>query len=362
MPEGVERYNAMETAMDVLESGREMKPHELLARGPDRLIVRVNSISYQGDGLNEYELIDPDGRDLPEFTAGSHVDLYFRDGRVRQYSLCNNPRERHRYKVVVQRESAGRGGSKAIFERVHVGRLLVISRPRNNFPLRPAKRHLLVGGGIGITPLMSMLYALDADGQEFELHYCTRSASSTAFLRELRPFVERGLANLRHDGGDPAKGIPLATLLACHTEGTHVYYCGPPGFMRAVAAAAAHWPSEACHHESFSTAGHDLAGARRASDGVEILDQAISVGFQIRIASTGMSIEVPNDKSILEVLREHGIDVPTSCEAGLCGTCRVRYVRGVPDHRDYILEDDEKKEVLLVCCSRSLSPELVLDL
>jgi vanillate O-demethylase ferredoxin subunit len=352
----------MGTAIGVMESGREMQPHELLARGPGRLIVRVNSISYQGDGLNEYELVDPDGRDLPAFTAGSHVDLYFRDGRVRQYSLCNSSREHYRYKIVVQREAGGRGGSKAIFERVHVGRLLVISLPRNNFPLRAAKRHLLVGGGIGITPLMSMLYALDAEGQEFELHYCTRSPSSTAFLRELQPFIESGRAFLRHDGGDPTKGISLATLFACYTEGTNVYYCGPPGFMRAVAAAAAHWPPGACHHESFSTAGQDFGGVRRASGTAEMLDEAISVGFQIRIASTGMLIEVPNDKSILEVLREQGIDVPTSCEAGLCGTCKVRYVRGVPDHRDYILEDDEKKEVLLVCCSRSLSPELVLDL
>ena len=340
---------------------KETPPHELQAKGPGRLIVRVRSISYQGEDLNEYELVDPEGRDMPGFTAGSHVDLYFRDGRVRQYSLCNAETERHRYKIVVQREMQGRGGSKAIFERVHVGRLLVISQPRNNFPLVPAKRHLLIAGGIGITPLISMTHSLESRGCDFVLHYCTRAPCRTAFVSELDPLIRNKKAILHHDGGDPAKGLRLDSVLSNYVRGTRLYYCGPPGFMRAVSAAASHWPPDAVHSESFvpaNTIGQIPLGAMSETE----MEGSISVGFQIKIASTGETIAVPNDKSILETLREHGLSVPSSCESGLCGTCRIRYLEGVPDHRDYILEDDEKEREVLVCCSRSKTPVLVLDL
>ena len=344
-------------------SRSEIPPHELLAMGPQRLMVRVESIRYQGEDLNEYELVDPGGKELPPFTAGSHIDLYFRDGRIRQYSICNSELERHRYRIVVQRDNSGRGGSKAIFERVHVGRQLVISYPRNNFRLAEADHHLLIAGGIGVTPLLSMVHSLSATGQRFQLHYCTRSPSRTAFLNELQPFVQRGQVVLHHDGGDPKKGLDLITLLASRQDGTHLYYCGPSGFMRVIAAASAHWPEDTVHFEHFSVpAGSEAANEPlSASQGADISD-GIPVGFEVRTARTGRSFEVPNDKSILQVLRENGIDVASSCESGLCGTCRTRYLEGVPDHRDYILEDEDKEKFLLVCCSRSKSRTLVLDL
>ena len=349
----------MTTPDKLAQTTNETPPHQLQAMGPGRLIVRVRSISYQGDDLNEYELVDPDGRNLPPFTAGSHVDLYFRDGRVRQYSLCNPEAERRCYRIVVQREQQGRGGSKAIFEKVHVGRLLVISLPRNNFCLaKGARRHVLVAGGIGITPLMSMAYALEAASQDFVLHYCTRSPQRTALLQELQPLLRKGKAFIHHDGGDPSKGLDLDGLLSHYDAGSHLYFCGPSGFMRAVEAAAASWPAEALHSESFTPLAPPAAGASMSPAD---FDGSISVGFQVKIASTGELLAVPNDKSILQVLREHGFSTPSSCEAGVCGTCRTRYLEGEPDHRDYILEDDERETQLLVCCSRSKTPVLVLD-
>lgn len=323
----------------------------------ERLRVRVRSITYQGAYINAYEVVDPDGRELPAFTAGAHIDLYFRDGRIRQYSLCNDPSERTRYVFAVQREENGRGGSKAIFDVVHVGRILTISAPRNHFALREeADSHLLLAGGIGITPIMAMARRLRAIGADFALHYCTRSPDKTAFREELAPFSDKGQVRFYHDGGDPSRGLDVTALLAECRPNAHVYCCGPIGFMDAVKRASSHWPAANVHFEHFSPAGPapvvpaDVEGA------------AISVGFKVRLARSGREFDIPNDKSIVQVLREHGIDVPTSCESGLCGTCRTRYLEGTPEHRDYILDEAERRSDVLICCARSATPLLVLDL
>lgn len=329
------------------------------------LNVRVLSVRYEAEDINSYELVDPDGGELPPFTAGAHIDLHFRDGRIRQYSLANDPSERHRYVVGILREPAGRGGSVAIFEKVHAGRILTISAPRNHFPLvESARRHLLLAGGIGVTPMMAMLAQLQRENADFLLHYCTRSPQKTAFRELLAERSAAGRVRYHHDGGDPRKGLDIAALLRERPIGTHLYYCGPPGFMTAVAAASAHWPSEAVHFEYFtppvptpsmaSTASPASAGALAAA-------ADIPVGFQVRLTSTGALYDVPNDKSIVQVLREQGIDVETSCESGLCGTCRTRYLEGEPEHHDYVLDDDERNEYVMICCARSKSPVLVLD-
>jgi len=339
----------------------ELAPEELVKLGPARLLVRVRSITYAAENINLYEVTDPGGNVLPAFTAGSHVDLYFRDRRVRQYSLCNDPAEVGRYVFAVQREAEGRGGSRAIFERVHVGRILTISEPRNQFPLAAdARSHLLIAGGIGITPMMAMIYALRASGGDYELHYCTRSAARTAFVEELEPELRSGRARIHHDGGDPSRGADFRALLERPEPGRHLYYCGPKSFMAAVRALAAHWPGDSVHFESFTTADDSAThspGATESSIGSEI-----PVGFQVQLARSGITLDVPNDKSILQVVREHGIDVPSSCESGLCGTCRTRYLEGVPEHRDYVLDDDERARDVLICCARSRTPVLVLDL
>lgn len=348
---------------------RELSPEELQALGPDRLLVRVRSITYLAENINGYEVVDPGGAELPSFTAGSHVDLYFRDGRVRQYSLCNAPSERRRYVFAVQRELDGRGGSRAIFERVHVGRILAISRPRNVFPLDPqAARHLFLAGGIGITPIMSMIRALRASGGQFLVHYCTRSRERTAFCDELGPLAAEGRVTFHHDGGDPARGLDVPALLRGYEPGTHLYYCGPEGFMAAVAAAAAHWPARSVHFEHFSPPLGEAAedGETRTPNAEALLSRDVeadvSIGFQVKIASSGRVFDVPEDESIIQVLRQHGIDVPTSCESGLCGTCRTRYLEGEPDHRDYVLDDSERQCEMMICCSRAKSRMLVLDL
>jgi vanillate O-demethylase ferredoxin subunit len=341
-----------------LHASVEIAPEALVRLGPARLLVRVRSITYAADDINLYEVVDPAGALLPPFSAGSHIDLYFRDRRIRQYSLCNDPRERHRYCFAVQREKEGRGGSKAIFERVHVGRMLAISRPRNNFPLAPdARWHLLLAAGIGITPIMAMIHALRARGEDFELHYCARSAARTAFLDELEPERQNGRARVYHDGGDPSRGPDLRALLHNPSPGRHVYYCGPTPFMHAVAECTAHWPRERVHCEYFVNPDEGVPDLVPAPSGGDI-----PVGFQVRLARSGGTYDVPNDKSILHVLHENGIDVPSSCEAGLCGTCRTRYLEGVPEHRDYILDDDERMRDVLICCARSRTPLLVLDL
>ena len=321
----------------------------------DRLRVRVRSITYQADWINAYEVVDSDNKDLPPFTAGSHIDIYFRDGRIRQYSLCNDPAERSRYMFAVQLEAHGRGGSRAIFERVHVGRVLTISCPRNNFPLHEdAEFHLLLAGGIGITPIMAMIHRLRRIGAAFQLHYCTRSPERAAFKSELTALETDGKAVFHYDGGVPAKGLNIARLLAERRLGTHLYACGPAGFIGAVRAGSVHWPKSSLHFELFASPSGESSDQQESASGG---DQA----FRIRLARSGTVLDVPEDKSIVQVLREHGVDVATSCESGLCGTCRTRYLEGEPEHRDYVLDDNERREYVLICRSRSRSPLLVLD-
>lgn len=315
-----------------------------------RFSVRIGSACRHGDRLTEFELVAPDGSLLPEFTAGSHIDVFLPSGIVRQYSLSNPQSERHRYRIVVQLEENGRGGSREVTECLRQGDPLEISQPRNNFPLdESAGRHLLIAGGIGITPIMSMLYALEAKHANFDLHYCTRSLERTAFRQELKPYVDRGVARIYHDGGVPQRGIPLDAILGACTSDTHVYFCGPQGMMQAIHRLVSAWSPGRVHHESFApptATGPDSA-----------IDE-----FSIQVASTGKVFRVPADKSVVKVLEENGISVPTSCEAGVCGTCRVGVVSGIPDHRDFILDDDERENQMCACCSRAKSPLLVLAL
>ena len=326
------------------------------------MILRVRQITYQARKINSYELTDPEGGELPPFTAGAHIDFHFRDGSVRQYSLCNDPAERHRYVISILREEQGRGGSQALHERLHVQRLVSVGSPRNNFPLAGnAARTVLLAGGIGITPFMSMVHELRRTDREFVLHYCTRSPHHTAFTDVLAPLVDEGRAFIHHDGGIPANGLDIERVLERCEEGTHLYYCGPPGFMAACRRASAHWPEGAVHWEYFT----QDAAPKSALSGLELEqagDHALGLGFQVKVASTGAVHTVPDDKSISDVLAENGIEVETSCESGLCATCKTRYLEGEVDHRDLVMSREEQSEFLTVCVSRAKSPMLVLDL
>lgn len=315
------------------------------------LMLRVEQIAYEGEGILRYVLVDPDGAELPPYEAGAHIDVHLGDGRVRQYSLCGDPADTARYEVAVLKDTEGRGGSKRMHEKVRAGDFLPISAPRNHFPLADdAEHHVLLAGGIGVTPMIAMLHELERRGASYELHYCTRGQEVTAFRKTLAARQESGTVHIYYDGGDPSQGLDIACLLSAPAPGTHVYYCGPSGFMEAVKAATAEWPKEAVHFEYFSAPVESRA------------DEAPNEAFQIKLSGTGEVFDVPADQSIVSVLRDNGYPVDTSCEDGYCGTCLTRVVEGDPEHRDVVLDDADRKQFMLICCSRSRSPMLVLDL
>jgi ferredoxin-NADP reductase len=214
------------------------------------MLLRIRSITYLATRINGYELVDPAGQDLPPFTAGSHISVRLSEEIVRDFSLWNDPAERTRYCVAVLREGPG---SERLHEEARVGNLVATSVPRNNFPLAAkAERHLLIAGGIGITPIMAMIAELRRRRAEFHLHYCTRSPEETAFLDDLAVLAAQGRVQFHHDGGDPANGLDITATLRDCRPGTHLYYCGPAGMMAAAAAASAHWPAGTVHFEFFA--------------------------------------------------------------------------------------------------------------
>jgi ferredoxin-NADP reductase len=310
--------------------------------------LRVRSITYLAEAVNGYELVDPRGRDLPRFEAGAHIELRVA-GFLRQYSLWNDPAERRRYCIAVLRESASRGGSQYLHETVRVGDLVEVSMPRNNFPLdAAAARHLLIAGGIGIAPIISMIWELRRRHAEFEVHYCTRSLDRTAFCSQLEPLAAEGRLQFHHDGGNPARGLDIAAALRDPEPGTHLYYCGPAPLMAAAAWAALEWPPGTVHCEYFTVAPVRVVGEDRP--------------FRVKLAKSGGDYEVPAGESIVSVLQRQGIAVRTSCELGYCGACLTPYLAGEPDHRDQVLEENGRQRYVLICCSRSKTPVLELDL
>jgi ferredoxin-NADP reductase len=316
------------------------------------MLLRIKSIELLAEDIRGYELVDPEGKELPVFTAGSHIDIHLTDALVRQYSLSNDPAERHRYQIAVLREPTGRGGSQHVHDRLKVDDLVRVEGPRNNFALvDTAKRHLLIAGGIGVTPMMAMVSALEARSEAFHLHYCTRTPTKTAFLQELASLASRGKVTHHFDNSDPAQGLDLRKLLSGIDDGTHLYYCGPPGFMQAIKEASSHWPAGTVHFEYFA-APADAPPLTTEGDRP----------FRVRIKSSGVEYEIPVGATIVGVLRQHGFSVQTSCEEGYCGTCITPYLEGVPDHRDESLDDEARGQYVLICCARSKSDVLVLDL
>ncbi len=315
------------------------------------LTVRVARKQAETADICSFELVDVEGRELPAFSAGSHIDVYLPNGVTRQYSLCNNPAERTRYRIAVLREPATRGGSAAMHDMVQQGGLLQISIPRNLFPLNEnARRHILLAGGIGVTPLLCMAQRLSAIESEFDLHYCTRSADRAAFRSELAQAIYAKRVHFHADDGQAEQRLDMAAVCTPE-EGTHLYVCGPGGFMGAVLDAARErgWPEDRLHYEFF-------AGQATTSDG--------DSPFVVKIASTGQLVDVPADVSVVQALAGAGIDLPVACEQGICGTCLTRVLAGQPDHRDLFLSSDEQDNEgqFTPCCSRSKTPMLVLDL
>lgn len=315
------------------------------------LTVKVDKINQEAEDIRSFELVDPEGRLLPMFTAGSHIDVELPNGLMRQYSISNDPRDVDRYVIAVLREVEGRGGSASMHDDVKEGDTLTITAPRNNFPIHEnATHHILLAGGIGVTPLLAMARDLAGRDLSFELHYCTRSPEKTAFKDAIGSDDLKSSVTVHHDGGNPADGLDIAGMLKEVRQGANVYYCGPTGFMHACEQATEHWPMGTVHREFFNV-----------DPDVEFGDDT---AFKVIIASTGQELDVPADKSIVDVLRANGIEVETMCEEGICGTCATVLLEGDPDHRDFVLDDEEKErgEFIMVCCSRAKSPTLKLDL
>lgn len=274
---------------------------------------------------------------------------------MRQYSLCSDPARTDRYEIAVQREDAGRGGSVQMHRSVQAGDVLAISRPRNNFPLAlDGHHHVLIAGGIGVTPLIAMAHHLTSIGASFEMHYGARSRARLAFADVLTGLCQGGDVHLYVDDGDPSRGMNLTHIVASAPEGSHVYACGPAGLLRAFSDATAGYPTEQVHVEHFAPP----SGTAHEKD----RDAQCEGGFVVRLARSSVEFHVAPDQTILQVLRSGGVEVPSSCEAGVCGTCRVRYLEGLPDHRDFVLDDNDRAREVLVCCGRANSPVLVLDL
>jgi vanillate O-demethylase ferredoxin subunit len=316
------------------------------------LSVRVVRIRDEAQDVRSFELASGDGVPLPPFSAGSHIDVHIADGLVRQYSLCNDPAEAGRYQIAVKREAASRGGSQAMHEQVREGDLLTISVPRNNFALSPvAKHHLLIAGGIGITPLLSMARQLLPSGAAFSLVYFSRSIAHTAFHEVLSTPQFRSRVSFHYALEPEQVRAYLRKLLWSRPPEGHLYLCGPRPFMDLVETTAAPtWPPEAVHLEYFSADPASLAGPKGS--------------FVVRLARHGGEFEIAEGRTIIEVLAEHGVIVDTSCEQGVCGTCLTGVLEGEPDHRDVFLTDAEKvgNDRMTVCVSRAKSPRLVLDL
>jgi len=300
-----------------------------------------------------FELVDPQGRELPPFTAGAHVDIEIAPGLVRQYSLCNDPRRRDHYQIAVLRETSGRGGSAALLDEVEAGQALKVSEPRNHFTLEPsARRTVLIAGGIGITPILCMAERLAHAGAPFELHYAARTPDRAAFLERIAASAFADRTKLYFSEGPDSPRLDLDAVLAAPLPGAHLYVCGPARLIEAALATAKAkgWPSSRVHREFF---------ARPEGE-----DQGPAEPFEVEIASSGEVLTVPADRTATEVLAEHGIEVATSCEQGVCGTCVTRVLEGVPDHRDFFLTADEQaaNDQITLCCSRAKTKRLVLDL
>lgn len=316
------------------------------------LEVYVSRKISEADGVCSFELLATNGAQLPAFSAGAHIDVHVAPGLVRQYSLCNPSHERGRYVIAVLDEPASRGGSKSMHADVSEGSVLTIGSPRNLFELDlSGERYVLFAGGIGITPILAMAHTLIAAGKHFELHYCGRSIERLAFLAVLNESAFADHLRLHVDNGPPEQRLDAARILANPAAGDQLYVCGPAGFMSHIQSTAktSGWSDQQINREDFSAPPLSPEGDRP---------------FEIELTRSGRVLVVPSQQTALEVLLEHDIEIESSCEQGICGSCMTRVLAGEPDHRDQYMSATEhaRNDSFTPCCSRSNSPRLVLDL
>jgi tetrachlorobenzoquinone reductase len=319
---------------------------------PERMMqVRIKRISFEAQTINSYELVAPAGGDLVPFTAGSHIDLHLSNGMIRSYSLVNDQSEKSRYVVAVNNDAASRGGSRFVHENLRAGDVILISHPKNNFALRENAAHsVLVAGGIGITPLLSMIRRLAALGRSWELFYAARTRLAAAFLDELHALRCNAHPNLHLNFDQEPSGrmLDLPAIVNDVRADAHLYCCGPVPMLEAFEATTHGRPPEQVHVEYFK------AREKPAAEG----------GFEVKLARSNRTIAVEAGKTILNAILDAGITANYACTEGVCGTCETRVIEGIPDHRDLFLGKEEQaaNNTIMICCSGSKSRTLVLDL
>ena len=308
--------------------------------------VRVEAKHEAADGVVALFLREIGGHPLPPWAAGSHVDLILDQAPTRQYSLCGDPDDHHLWRLGILRDPNGRGSSLYVHDQLQVGDTVRVRGPRNNFPLVPSAKYLFIAGGIGITPILPMIAAAEAAGAEWRLVYGGRQRASMAFLDELSRYGDRVTVAPQDETGL----LDLATLLGTPLEDTLIYCCGPEPLLNAVEQQCTGWPRRSLHVERFSA--KPLTAPARTE------------AFEVVLAQSELTLTVPPDRSILSMVEEAGVGVLSSCAEGTCGTCETPVLEGEPDHRDSVLDDDEKAagDCMMICVSRSCSSRLVLDL
>jgi ferredoxin-NADP reductase len=301
------------------------------------------------DDIIAVELVSCDAEPLPRFEAGAHIDVRTKSGLVRQYSLCGNPGAHDHYRLGILLHPSSRGGSIAVHNEFVENSVVEIGVPRNHFPLdATATESLLFGGGIGITPILAMAQSLAERGSAFSLHYCVRDRSRAAFFQELTEGSFSDHVHFHFDDGPAEQRLDVSGAFGLPSAGRHIYVCGPAGFIDFIIDEARRrgWPDSQIHSERFD-ADIDRAGE----------------SFEFVASSSQQSFIIPSDKTIAEVLVAAGLDVSLGCEQGICGTCLSDVLEGIPDHRDLVQTDDEKSSNarIALCCSRSLSAQIVVD-
>ena len=299
------------------------------------------------EGVVALVLADPNGGELPAWTPGAHIDFVLGDDLIRQYSLCSSPSIPNLWRVGVLRAPDSRGGSERVHDILSPGSLVRVRGPRNHFPLVTSPRYLFIAGGIGITPLLPMIAEADASGADWRLFYGGRERASMAFLDELAQYHDR--VNIVPQ--DEEGMLDLEAVLGTPQSNTLVYCCGPEGLLAAVEKFCANWPPGVLHLERFSAKPQEPSAEADSA-------------FELVLQRSGLTLHVPPEESVLNVIRQAGVSVLASCLEGVCGTCETEVVEGDVDHRDSVLNEEERatNEYMMVCVSRCRSPRLVLDL
>lgn len=311
-----------------------------------RLDVVVSAKDVVAQGVIALTLVSSEGRRLPDWAPGAHIDVMLPTGVTRQYSLCGDRWDTDAYRIGVLEEPASRGGSAYIHHQLRVGDRVGIGGPRNNFRLVPADDYLFIAGGIGVTPVLPMIHQAELLGARWQLLYCGRSRSRMPFLDDLARYGDKVVAAPSDEHGR----IDLAAWLPMGDSATKVYCCGPDRMLAAVEELGAHYPPGQLRIERFVAMKNDTP--------------ARTEPFRLELRRSGQTVEVSPDESVLDALDRLGVNVLSSCRQGVCGTCLTPVLAGEPDHRDSLLDDDERAAAdrMFVCVSRSLSDRLVLDL